>query len=99
MAPEPERTENTIMRSLTTFLLAIILALPLVPAPQAEEKSPQEKMGGGTVVSPGQIKIELARRQANAATVILPPTEGPYYLPMTIHIVRRGDGTEGLTLD
>jgi len=101
MGPAAERKEITIKHSPTAFLLAIILALlPLAPAPQAQEQSPpQEKTGGWTVTPPGQLQVELSRRRANAATVINPPTEAPYNLPMRVHIMYRSDGTGGLTIE
>ena len=100
MEPVAERKEITIMHSLAIFLLAIILALPFVPVPQTQKQSPpQKKAGCGTVIPPGQLQVELARRQANAATVVNPPTDAPYYLPITIHLVHRSNGTGGLPLD
>ncbi len=87
------------MQSLTAFLLASILALALVPAPQSQKKSPpEEKKECGTVIPPGQFEAELARKGI-AALAAAPPTDAPYYLPMTIHIVHRSNGADGLTLD
>lgn len=83
------------IRSLATFFLVINLALPMAPAPHAQEKAPRgEKTECGTVVPPGQVQAELAR-EAFAALASPPPTDAPYYLPLTIHIVHRGDGTGG----
>ena len=80
------------MQSLTAFLLAIILALAIAPTPEPQKKSlPEEKMECGTVVSPEQIKAELARRaelaRNNVAPLALAPSaDAPYYLPLTIHM-------------
>ncbi len=88
------------MRSLTAFILAFILVLAIVPAPQAQEKSQLERgKECGTTVPPGQLEVELTRKAALAAPEVEPPTQAPYYLPLTIHIVRRSDGTGGFTLD
>lgn len=90
------------MRSLAAFIFAIISVLVIVPAPPLaqEQLSPEEKMECGTVIPPGQVKVELARRrEAIAARETPPPTDAPYYLPMTIHLVHRSNGTGGLTLD
>jgi hypothetical protein len=88
------------MHSPVAFLLAIILALPIAVAPQAQEKSPpQEKTKCGTVIPPEQLKVEMARRKAIAATEIDPPTQDPYYLPMTIHITHPSNGAGDFTLD
>ena len=93
------------MHSLAAFLLVIVLALAILPAPRVQEKSPPEKKNEcGTVVSTQQLQVELARkaelaRTTGAAPALLPPTDAPYYLPMTIHLVHRSDGTGGLTLD
>ncbi len=90
------------MQSLTAFLLATILALALVPAPQAQRKLPpqREKTECGTVVSPTQIQAELARRNNTSLTTALgsPDPNNPVYLPMTIHIVRKNNGDFGLDL-
>lgn len=86
------------MHSLTAFLLATILALALVPAPQTRKKSPPaEKTECGTVVTPEQLKAELAGTAESAGKTIAPlatapPTDRPYYLPMTIHMVRDSAG-------
>jgi Pregnancy-associated plasma protein-A len=90
----------TMIRSLTTLFLVINLALPMAPAPHAQEKAPQgektEKTECGTVVPPAQVQADLARG-AFAALQSPPPIDAPYYLPMTIHIVHRSDGTGGFT--
>ena len=92
------------MHSPATFLFAIILALSIAPAPQAQEKSPpREKKGCGTVIPPEQIDAELASMaesalKNSAPSAITPPPADPYYLPMTIHIVHKSDGTGGFSL-
>lgn len=79
------------MHSLTAFLLATLLALTLVPAPQSQRKpSPQrEKTECGTVISPEQIQTELARRNNLALTAApsAPNGNGAIHLPLTIHMV------------
>lgn len=100
-----KRKELTIMQSITTFLLVIIVALALAPAPQSQRRSspgekPEEKTGCGTVVTPEELKAELTRRaelaRKNAAPqAITPPTDNPYYLPLTIHIVHDETGILG----
>ncbi len=91
------------MRSLTAFILAFILVLAIAPAPQAQEQpTPEKKRECGTTVTPRQLEVELARKARQAALVapeVDPPTQAPYYLPLTIHIVRRSDRTGGITLD
>src|SRR5215475_15765178 len=87
------------MHSLTAFILATILALTILPAPQSQQPSPpKEKIECGTLIPPEQIKAEL-NRQRIAAQAATPPTDAPYYLPLTIHLVHRSDGTDGFTLD
>ncbi len=92
------------IHSLTTFLLATILALAFVPAPQTQKKPPPQakKTECGTVVSPEQIRAELARRSnaksnAKARAALIPDQEGALYLPLTIHMVRDNQGTGGLS--
>jgi hypothetical protein len=94
------RKEITIMHTLTTFLLATILALAIVPAPQSQKKAPpQEKTECGTVATLEQLKAELAQqaevaRKKIALLAITPPTDAPYYLPLTIHMVRDTSGIQ-----
>jgi hypothetical protein len=79
------------MNALTTFLLATILALAPLPAPQTQKKlPPQEKTECGTVVTPEQIKAELTREAAltrGKSAALTAPVNAPYYLPLTIHMV------------
>ena len=92
------------MPSLTAFLLVTILALAITPAPHSQEQSrPEKKEECGTVISPEQLAAELTldaelARNNSAALATAPPTGAPYYLPMTIHLVHRSNGTGGLTL-
>jgi len=70
------------MQSLTAFLLATILALALAPAPQSQKKAPpeekpEEKMGCGTVVTPEELKAELARKADLARKNIAPTAMAP----------------------
>ena len=81
------------MNLLTTFLLATVLALAPVPAPQSRKPAqPEEKSECGTVISPEQVKAELARkaesaRNNKAALTTAPNPNAPIYLPLTIHMV------------
>ncbi|MCI0389934.1 MAG: M43 family zinc metalloprotease [Acidobacteria bacterium] len=85
------------MPSLTAFLLATILALAIMPAPQSQDKTRQEKKTEcGTEIPPEQLEVELARKNIPALTMGA-STETPYYLPITAHIVHRSDGTGGNT--
>ena len=84
--------------SLTAFFLTVVLALAGWPAPQSQKQAPPEKKEEcGTVIPPEQLAAESARKEI-APLALAPPTETPYYLPMTIHIVHRSDGTGGLEL-
>ena len=88
------------MRSLTLLLLVAILALPGSSASQGQKKSPPEqKRECGTVVRPEQVKAELSRKTDTARTLVAPPINAPYYLPLTIHFVRRTNSTGGFTAD
>ena len=87
------------MHTLTVFLLATILALAPMPAPQSQKKSPpEEKTECGTVITPEQLEFESASKDI-APLAMAPSTDTPLYLPLTIHIVHRSDGTGGFTLD
>lgn len=97
------------MRILTTFTLLIILVLAYLPAPKAQEISSrkQRKLEEcGTTVTAKDYEVALARikqmrknREFNLeAQAQEPPTDAPYYIPLSIHIVRRSDGTGGLAL-
>lgn len=86
------------MRSLAIFILVIFSVLATTPAPQAQEQErPETKAECSSSPSLKQLEMELSRknvlslREANN-----PPTDAPYHLPLTIHIVRRSNGTGGL---
>ena len=87
------------MHSLTAFLLATLLALTLMAAPQSQRKpSPQrEKTECGTVIPPEQIQAELARQNSLALTAApsAPNLNGAINLPLTIHMVCDSFGVGG----
>ena len=90
------------IHSLIAFLLATIMALALVPAPQTQKKSPPqaEKAECGTVMPPEQIKAELDRAaeltgKNTTGLALAPNTDDPLYLPLTIHMVRDDEGIGG----
>ncbi|HZS06468.1 MAG TPA: M43 family zinc metalloprotease [Blastocatellia bacterium] len=88
------------MRLLTAFVLAITLALATMPAPRAQEKAQEveQKRECGTTIPEGQLKVELARAAALGGRVMAPQANAPYYVPLTIHIVRQSDRTGGLSV-
>jgi hypothetical protein len=89
------------MRKLTAFIIiAFILATALNIAPQAQQKTAQKKECG-TTVPPGARGAQLVRKARALAALpkLAPPTDAPYHLPLAIHIVRRSDGTGGMTLN
>ncbi len=89
------------MRILAFIIITIMLVASLNPAPQAQQKA-KKKQECGTVVPQGETGLQLVRKArtiAAAAAQAAPPTDAPYHLPLTIHIVRRSDGTGGLTLN
>lgn len=101
--------EITIMRTLTTFIILIIVVLATMPAPKAQEISSrkQSKMREcGTTATAEDFEIAMARikrdrknRELNLeAQEQEPPTDAPYYIPLTIHIVRNSKGNGGLAL-
>jgi hypothetical protein len=59
------------------------------------------------MIPPGQLEVEMARiEEARIAEELNleaqeadPPINSPYYLPLTIHIVRKSDKTGGFTLE
>src|SRR5262245_2639254 len=100
--PAARRKEIRIMNSLTTFLIVAILALAITPAPQSQKKSPPgAEAECGTLVTPEQLTAELARKaepaRKNSAPQAVAPTDNPYYLPMTIHMVCSSTGIGGLS--
>lgn len=89
------------MRTLAFIIITVMLIAALNPAPQAQQK-PKKKSECGTVVPPGEKGLQLARRarlMAAAKAQMAPPTDAPYHLPLTIHIVRRSNGTDGMKLN
>lgn len=98
------------MRLLSILLLAAMLVLPgssasqssseTSSAPQGEKKSQAEqKTECGTVVRPEQVKAELSRKADVTRELAAPPIGSPYYLPLTIHFVRRTNQTGGFTFE
>jgi hypothetical protein len=86
------------MTSLAIILLVIVLALGITPSWQAQEP-PEQKKECGTVVTEAQSRAEIARAGRTARRRFAPQVARPYHLPLTIHIVRRSNGTGGFTLD
>jgi hypothetical protein len=91
------------MRTLAFIIITMLAVLALDPVPQAQEKTtpPKKKMECGTVVPEGTAGVELQRQaRAIAATAtVAAPANAPYHLPLAIHIVRRSDGTGGISLN
>lgn len=92
--------------SLIVFLLATVMALATVPAPQTQQKSPpqEEKAECGTTIPPEQIKAELARktelaRENSAPLALALHVENALYLPLTIHMVCDKYGIGGLSTE
>ncbi len=90
------------MRSFFAFILVMVLVLASTPARRAQEKLPIDRHGPeecGTRVPEAQREVEmqrLAQAAIAAPEALNPPTDAPYYLPLSIHIVRASDGTGGL---
>lgn len=49
----------------------------------------------GTVISPERLKKELERIAKKEVLIFPPPATYPYHFPLSIHIVRKSDGTGG----
>lgn len=60
--------------------------------------APAQQKTCGTVVTPEQVALELERAAEGMVLAIPPPVSQPYYLPLSIHVVRQSDGSGGLTL-
>ncbi|MFN7948532.1 MAG: M43 family zinc metalloprotease [Blastocatellia bacterium] len=87
------------MKTLATLILVTILTLAPLPASQAQEQTPPEpKMECNTSPRFEQLKAEIARQRRYDTQQMAAATTGFYHLPMSIHIVRRSDGTGGLTI-
>ncbi len=90
------------IRIFLAFLLAAVFALASTPARRAQDKPQIDRRGPekcGTRIPKGQREVERRRleKAAIAAPGALdPPTDAPYYLPLSIHIVRASDGSGGL---
>jgi hypothetical protein len=91
------------MRTFAAFILVIVMVLASTPARLAQEKLPIDRQGPeecGTRVPQAQREVEmerLAQAAIAAPEVLNPPTDAPYYLPLSIHIVRASNGTGGLS--
>jgi len=85
-----------------SFGLVSVLAPFLTPASQLQQQPNQteQKSGCGTVIQPGQLEADLARTaKLGVKSIATQQVNRPYHLPLTIHIVRRTDGTGGFALD
>jgi len=75
--------------SVPVSMLGIVAALAAPAAGEANDRC-------GTVVRPGDVPLALDRQMAG---LYEPETHqpGPYVVPVTFHVVRRSDGTGGIT--
>ncbi len=98
------------MKTLSTFILLIILVLAYLPAPKAQEislRKQRETRRCGTTATAKDYEVAMARmrqirknRDLNLeAQALDPPTDAPYYIPLSIHIVRNSQGNGGLALN
>jgi hypothetical protein len=87
------------MRTLAFIIITVMLIASLNPAPQAQQK-PKKKSECGTVVPPGEKGLQLIRKARSLAAAAKVAAPGDmYHLPLTIHIVRRSNGTDGMKLN
>lgn len=90
------------LRFIISFL-TIGLLLAVVPNSQMQESKPspgaEARAECGTVVTAKQIRAERERLAWGGYARLEPQANRPYQIPLTIHIVRRDDGTGGFSLD
>src|SRR5262245_9059664 len=77
-------------------ILGLVLTLLLGALPALWAQTPEK--GCGTVVTEEQIRAELDRAEKGPGLAVAPPVNRPFWIPLTIHIVRRSSGTDGFTL-
>lgn len=81
-------------------LIYFLILFSLASASPAQKLIPKGKRECGTVVTERQKQAELAREASDFYELnFAPQANRPVWVPMTIHIVRRDDGTGGLTLE
>lgn len=89
--------------SLAILSVALLSALAFVPHSRGQEnllpgqrRAPKTECA--TIVTPAQIKVERARGLRGYPRLVAMANR-PYHIPLTIHIVRRDNGTDGFTLE
>lgn len=74
------------------MLAALLMAVPTLSAQTSEKEHCT------SIVSAEQIQAELERPEIEPGLPLAPPVNRPFWIPLTLHIVRRSDGTSGFTL-
>jgi hypothetical protein len=84
--------KSVLMRTMTRLLKTVFIFLIFLGSPTIAQYKEC-----GTVITPEQIALE-SDRIAMIRPLLAPPVDTfPYHIPLTIHIVRRSDGTDGFT--
>lgn len=84
------------MKPKKSFISSLVFLLTVVSVAAGQILPEQPVEFCGTKITPEQKRAELLRSAKGYAT-LSPQLNRPYQIPLTIHIVRRNDGTGGLT--
>ena len=87
------------VKLLKSIFFSFVLVAMSVPSLQGQILLPEPKKECGTVVTAKQMRVELERAEMGFYTPLAPQLNRPYQIPLTIHIVRKTDGTDGFTLN
>src|SRR5262245_15211607 len=87
------------MKTLRSKFSAVGLLLVFATNLPAQSSLIETKQECSTVVTEKQIIAERARMSSGYDFSLAPQLNQPYKIPLTIHIVRRDDGTAGFALD
>lgn len=86
------------MKSLKTVFLTLALLLTFAFGLHAQKSLPDGKTECGTKITENQKRAEFNRLTKNLYKSFTPQANRPFWIPLSIHIIRQTDGTGGLTL-
>lgn len=87
------------MKPLKPIFLTLALLLTFAFISYGQKSPPNKKDECGTIVSENQKRVELNRLTQDFYKPLAPQANRPFWIPLSIHIVRQTDGTGGLTLE
>lgn len=85
------------MKSLTSIFVTFAVLLTFAFSLFGQKSLPNQKTECGTIVTENQKRAELNRLEKGLYKSFAPQANRPFWIPLSIHIIRQTDGTGGLT--